>query len=60
MNPQINRWRQAIVGVILLLLAGMVYAWSVLSIPIAQEFASWTKAQLSMTFTLTMILFCVG
>lgn len=55
-----NRWNQAIVGVVLLLLAGMVYAWSVLSIPIAQEFASWTKAQLSMTFTLTMILFCVG
>lgn len=55
-----NRWLYAIVGVVLLLLAGMVYAWSVLSTPIAQEFMQWTKAQLSLTFTITMIMFCIG
>lgn len=38
----------------------MVYAWSVLSTPIAAEFTSWTKAQLSLTFTIVMILFCIG
>ena len=60
MNKNSQRWLQVIVGVILLLLAGMVYAWSVLSRPIAAEFTSWSAATLSMTFTLTMIMFCVG
>lgn len=55
-----NRWFYAIVGVVILLFAGMVYAWSVLSGPIAQEFPEWSKAQLSMTFTIVMILFCLG
>ena len=57
---QLNRWVYAIVGVIVLLIAGLVYAWSVLSTPIAAEFTGWTKAQLSLTFTLVMILFCIG
>ena len=57
---QLNRWVHAIVGVIVLLFAGLVYAWSVLSTPIAAEFTGWTKAQLSLTFTLVMILFCIG
>ena len=57
---QLNRWVYAIVGVIVLRFAGRVYAWSVLSTPIAAEFTGWTKAQLSLTFTLVMILFCIG
>ena len=57
---QLNRRVYAIVGVIVLLFAGLVYAWSVLSTPIAAEFTDWTKAQLSLTFTLVMILFCIG
>lgn len=57
---QLNRWVYAIAGVIVLLFAGLVYAWSVLSTPIAAEFTAWTKAQLSLTFTLVMIFFCIG
>ena len=56
----LNRWVYAIAGVVILLFAGLVYAWSVLSGPIAAEFAQWTKAQLSLTFTLVMICFCIG
>lgn len=48
---KLNRWVYAALGVLILLFAGMVYAWSVLSGPIAQEFPEWTKAQLSLTFT---------
>ncbi len=55
-----NRWFYAGLGVVILLFAGLVYAWSVLSAPIAQEFPTWTKAQLSLTFTLVMTLFCLG
>ena len=43
-----------------MLLAGFVYAWSILSAPIAEEFPSWTSAQLSLTFTLCIAFFCLG
>ena len=56
----LNRWFYAVIGVAVLLFSGMVYAWSVLSSPIAQEFPQWTKAQLSLTFTIVMMFFCVG
>jgi Sugar phosphate permease len=43
-----------------MIFAGMIYSWSVFSMPIAAEFSSWNKVQLSFTFTLIMISFCVG
>lgn len=55
-----NRWVYAAVGVVVLLLAGLVYAWSVFSSPIAAYFTEWTKAQLSLTFTICMAFFCIG
>lgn len=57
---KLNRWIYAAVGVVVLLFAGLVYAWSVLSSPIAAEFTTWTKAQISLTFTICMSLFCLG
>lgn len=57
---RMNRWIRGVIGVAILLFAGLIYAWSVLSAPIAVEFPAWTKVQLSLTFTLVMILFCVG
>lgn len=50
----------ALVGVVLMLFAGFVYAWSILSAPIAAEFPQWSNAQLSLTFTLCMAFFCLG
>lgn len=57
---QLNRWVYAGVGVIVLIFAGLIYAWSVLAAPIAAEFTQWSKAQLSLTFTIAMALFCLG
>ncbi|MCR5082803.1 MAG: MFS transporter, partial [Parasporobacterium sp.] len=57
---KLNRWVYGIVGVIICLCVGLVYAWSVMANPIAAEFSDWTKAELSLTFTLTMMMFCVG
>lgn len=57
---QLNRWVYAIVGIIVLLLVGMVYAWSVMSKSIAAAFPKWSMGQLSLTFTITMAMFCVG
>ena len=48
----LNRWVYAIIGVITLLLAGLVYAWSVMSKSIGASRPDWTAAQLSMTFTM--------
>lgn len=56
----LNRWVYAVVGVIVLVFAGLIYAWSVLATPIAAEFTEWSKAQLSLTFTIAMALFCLG
>ena len=56
----LNRWVYAIVGVVVLLLAGLVYAWSVMSKSIGASRPDWTAAQLSLTFTLVMAFFCIG
>lgn len=56
----LNRWVYAAVGVVVLVFAGLIYAWSVLSAPIAVEFLEWSKTQLSLTFTIAMTCFCLG
>ena len=56
----LNRWCYVGAGVCVLLFAGVIYAWSILSVPIANEFTEWSKAQLSMAFTIAMTFFCVG
>lgn len=49
-----------VTGLIIMLLAGFVYAWSVMAKPIAASRPEWNAAQLSFTFTLSMIFFCIG
>ncbi len=56
----LNRWVYAIFGVIALLMAGMVYAWSVMSQAIGASRPDWTAQRLSLTFTLVMVFFCIG
>lgn len=48
-----------VIGVILLLFLGLIYAWSVFRIPLEQEFG-WSKAETSVTFSISMIMFCLG
>ncbi len=55
-----NRWIYAVVGVVVLLFAGLIYAWSVLASPLAAYFTEWSSAQLSLTFTICMSAFCLG
>lgn len=49
-----KRWKYAIAGVMILIFAGLIYAWSVLSSPIASEFRNFSNGALSLTFTLAM------
>lgn len=49
-----------IVGVLVMLFAGFVYAWSILSGPIAAEFSAWSTTAFSLNFTICMAFFCLG
>ncbi|MBQ2755810.1 MAG: MFS transporter [Oscillospiraceae bacterium] len=46
-------------GTVSMLFAGVIYAWSILKMPLAQEFG-WGASQLTLNFTLTMCFFCLG
>jgi OFA family oxalate/formate antiporter-like MFS transporter len=43
-----------------LIFAGFVYGWSVYGASIGADFPEWSKAQLSLTFTICMACFCLG
>jgi OFA family oxalate/formate antiporter-like MFS transporter len=58
-GEKITRWPYLVAGVVMLLLAGIIYAWSILKAPLAAEFG-WDSAQLGLNFTITMCCFCVG
>ena len=47
------------VGVIAMLFAGVLYAWSILKAPLSSEFG-WGASDLALNFTLAMTFFCVG
>lgn len=60
MKTSTNRWFYAGVGVVVMLFAGLIYAWSTIARPIAAFYPDWTSGQLSLTFTICMISFCFG
>lgn len=53
------RWFYLGVGVVAMLFAGIIYAWSILKAPLEAEFG-WAKSTTALNFTLTMCFFCVG
>ncbi len=60
MNKSYNiRWFYLAVGVIAMLFAGIIYAWSILKVPFAQDFG-WDAPALALNFTITMSFFCAG
>ena len=56
---KITRWPYLVAGVVMMFLAGIIYAWSILKVPLATEFG-WNDMQLGLNFTLTMCGFCIG
>ncbi|MBQ9939049.1 MAG: MFS transporter [Oscillospiraceae bacterium] len=54
-----KRWLYLIVGIMAMLVGGIVYAWSVVKVPLASEFG-WSISQLSLNYTLVMCCFCIG
>lgn len=47
------------VGFVLLLLTGLIYAWSIFIVPLENEFG-WDRAETSTIFSITMASFCLG
>ena len=47
------------VGVVSMLFAGVLYAWSILKSPLSVEFG-WDTSELARNFTLAMTFFCIG
>lgn len=53
------RWFYLTIGVISMLFAGVLYAWSILKAPLSTEFG-WGASELALNFTLAMSFFCIG
>ncbi|MBR5222170.1 MAG: MFS transporter, partial [Clostridia bacterium] len=58
-NPLSARWGILAVGILTMLFAGIIYAWSILKVPLAGELA-YESEVLALNFTLTMSFFCIG
>lgn len=60
-NKKLVRWPQLVFGVIVLLFAGIIYAWSILKAPFAsKDLFNLTPTQLGLNFALTVSMFCIG
>lgn len=55
-----TRWKQLILGTLTMLLLGLIYAWSIFREPLLESFPMWSMADISLTFTVSMIMFCLG
>jgi OFA family oxalate/formate antiporter-like MFS transporter len=55
-----EKWIQLCIGSLLLLLLGLIYAWSIFRPPLGEMFEAWTDTELSVTFTISMSFFCLG
>ena len=54
-----SRWLMLCAGVVAMLFAGIIYAWSILKVPFASEL-KFAPDALALNFTLTMSFFCLG
>lgn len=55
-----KRWIYLGVGTLMLVFCGLIYGWSLFKVPFSEEYRDWNLSQLSMTFTISMVFFCIG
>ena len=49
-----NRWGIALAGIVLQIVLGSVYAWSVFRTPLTKQF-HWSISQVTLTFTICIV-----
>jgi len=54
-----HRWLYVVVGFLISLVLGLLYAWSIFVLPLEKQFG-WNRAQTSLAFTISIIFFVVG
>ena len=55
-----RRWLYVIIGTVMMLSLGTLYAWSIFRAPLSQLYPSWTATDLSTNFTISMVCYCAG
>jgi OFA family oxalate/formate antiporter-like MFS transporter len=51
---KVNRWGIALAGIVLQVVLGSVYAWSVFRVPLTRQF-HWSISQVTLTFTISIV-----
>src|SRR5271154_917527 len=54
MMSKLNRWWIAVAGILMQVVLGAVYAWSVFRAPLAKQF-HWNISQVTLTFTIAIM-----
>lgn len=60
MNRSYPRLVRGLVGIVLMLFLGAMYAWSYFKVALGEAYPMWSQTQITLNFTLMMSCFCLG
>jgi MFS transporter, OFA family, oxalate/formate antiporter len=53
--PQMNRWAIAAAGMVMQLALGAIYAWSLFVSPLSKAHPTWTRTDITLTFSIALV-----
>src|SRR5437764_15430334 len=56
----VNRWTIASAGVVMQLALGAIYAWSLFVAPLSKAHPTWTRTDITLTFSIALVALGVG